>query len=74
MGPAGKRMKMIYKNNKQTNKNILEANSLTEAFEHVLNFTQADNICLHSPAASSYDSFKNFEERGDVYKKMARNL
>lgn len=74
MGPAGKRMKMIFESNKQTNKNILVANSLTEAFEHILKFTQADKICLLSPAASSYDSFKNFEERGDTYKKMARNL
>lgn len=30
--------------------------------------------CLLSPAASSYDEFTNFEERGKAYKKMAENF
>jgi len=30
--------------------------------------------CLLSPAASSYDEFANFEERGKAYKKMAENF
>lgn len=36
--------------------------------------TLPGHICLLSPAASSYDMFKNFEERGDVFKKIAEKL
>ena len=35
--------------------------------------TQAGKICLLSPAAASYDNFKNFEERGDTFCKLVRN-
>jgi UDP-N-acetylmuramoylalanine--D-glutamate ligase len=31
-------------------------------------------VCLLSPAASSYDEFRNFEERGKTFKKMAENF
>jgi UDP-N-acetylmuramoylalanine--D-glutamate ligase len=34
--------------------------------------TKAGGICLLSPAASSYDIFHNFEDRGDQYKKKVR--
>jgi UDP-N-acetylmuramoylalanine--D-glutamate ligase len=30
-------------------------------------------ICLLSPAASSYDQFSNFEERGNLFKKIAQS-
>ena len=35
--------------------------------------TQPGKICLLSPAAASYDSFKNFEERGDTYSNLIRS-
>lgn len=34
--------------------------------------TRKNSICLLSPAASSYGFFKNFEERGNLFKKLAR--
>ena len=34
--------------------------------------TAPGKICLLSPAAASYDSFKNFEERGDTFIKLVR--
>lgn len=74
MGPVGKRMNSIFNSFKLTDKFIFEANSLEEAFVHVLNVTATNKICLLSPAAASYDAFKNFEERGNLYKKIARNL
>lgn len=74
MGPAGIRMKSILNKFKPSGKYVFEANSLGEAFVHVLNVTAKGKICLLSPAAASYDIFKNFEERGNLYKKIARNL
>ncbi|MBU1012932.1 MAG: UDP-N-acetylmuramoyl-L-alanine--D-glutamate ligase [Bacteroidetes bacterium] len=74
MGPAGKRMKSVLDDYELSGKFVFEANSLEEAFVHVLNATAAEKICLLSPAAASYNAFKNFEERGNLYKKIARNL
>ena len=34
--------------------------------------TTPGSICLLSPAAASYDSFKNFEERGDTFVKLVK--
>lgn len=34
--------------------------------------TASGKICLLSPAASSYDMFKNFEVRGDAFQKLVR--
>jgi len=74
MGPAGKRMKSILNKFMPSGKFVFDANSLEEAFVHALNVTAVGKICLLSPAAASYNAFKNFEERGNLYKKIARNL
>lgn len=37
-------------------------------FDH----TKPGTICLLSPAAASYDSFKNFEQRGETFKQLVR--
>ncbi|PKP33890.1 MAG: UDP-N-acetylmuramoyl-L-alanine--D-glutamate ligase [Bacteroidetes bacterium HGW-Bacteroidetes-17] len=74
MGPAGIRMKSILNKFKPSDKYVFESNSLEEAFVHVLTTTAKGKICLLSPAAASYNAFKNFEERGNLYKKIARNL
>jgi UDP-N-acetylmuramoylalanine--D-glutamate ligase len=50
---------------------------MVEKFEDIeLHFNKIPHgkACLLSPAASSYDAFKNFEERGKAYKKMAENF
>ncbi len=40
----------------------------------ILQNTQSGKTCLLSPAASSYDQFNNFMERGHAFKKMAELL
>ena len=35
--------------------------------------TRPGYACLLSPAAASYDRFKNFEERGEVFKRLVLN-
>lgn len=57
-----------------TEKNTLKANSLEEAVNLANTYTRKDKACLLSPAASSYNDFKNFEEKGRIYKKIVNNL
>lgn len=44
---------------------------LKEAVELAKRITPINTICLLSPAAASYGFFKNFEDRGEQFKKMA---
>ena len=59
----------IYESLKETDKNIFFVEKLEEAVEIAKQHTKKDMVCLLSPAASSYGYFKNFEERGKLFKK-----
>lgn len=53
---------------KMCNKNIKFFEDLKQAVEFAKKVTKENTICLLSPAASSYGYFKNFEERGKLFK------
>ncbi len=42
--------------------------TLKEAVEVAKKVTKKNTLCLLSPAASSYEQFKNYEEKGDKFK------
>ena len=46
--------------------------NMEEAFAYIAQKAKAGDVCLLSPAASSYDQYKNFEERGAKFKALAR--
>lgn len=48
------------------NKNVYLASSLEDAVDYAKKVTK--NTCVLSPAAPSYNEFKNFEEKGKFYK------
>ena len=48
--------------------------SMEEAVSFVSEHARPNGICLLSPAASSYDHYKNFEERGRDYKRCVESL
>jgi len=56
-----------------TNKKIFYTNSLEEAHKFAKENTKKGYSCLLSPAASSYEFFKNFEEKGQVFENIVRN-
>ncbi len=74
LGQAGLRMLDLFRLRPIPEKQFHLVGDLEEAFRIIPEITSPGKICLLSPAAASYDIFKNFEERGNVFKKMARNL
>jgi UDP-N-acetylmuramoylalanine--D-glutamate ligase len=75
MGKAGERMHLLAAGHRHsTDHRLFLAANMQEAFDIILRETPAGSSCLLSPAAASYDSFKNFEERGRLFKQLARSL
>ena len=48
--------------------------SMEEAFAYMAVHAKPGDVCLLSPAASSYDQYKNFEERGKKFKTLAETF
>ena len=48
--------------------------NMEEAFAYLATHAQKGDVCLLSPAASSYDQYKNFEERGRKFKALAEHF
>ncbi|MGM0565507.1 MAG: UDP-N-acetylmuramoyl-L-alanine--D-glutamate ligase [Bacteroidota bacterium] len=69
-GPAGKRMQKHYSGNQQT----VSLDDMQDIVNHAHQNTPAGKICLLSPAAASYDRYKNFEERGNAFRKAIENI
>ena len=73
MYDSGKRMYDMYMNAKKDKKDApacFAVNDLSTAVEKVKEIAVKGNAVILSPAAASYDHFKNFEERGDVFKSL----
>ena len=69
-GKAGERM-MEMINGASTNSATFVYSSMEEAFAYLSAHAKPGDVCLLSPAASSYDQYKNFEERGAKFKRLA---
>lgn len=53
-----------------TNKKLYYIELLEDAVKKAKEVTEKGKICLMSPAASSYEYFKNFEEKGNKFKEL----
>jgi len=74
LGDAGTRIYNGLKMKGKFDGNMFLIKDFDEIKNLVLKNTPSGTICLLSPAASSYDMFNNFEERGNAFKKIAGNL
>ena len=63
----------IGKKIKNKHVNVYFIETLDEAVKLAKKITLKEKICLLSPAASSYEYFKNFIEKGNVYKKLVKD-
>lgn len=72
-GNAGKRMMSMLENAGYQGDMTTYAN-LPEAFSIVQSKAKTGDVCLLSPAAASYDQYKNFEERGKMFKELAEKF
>ena len=53
---------------------IYETQSVTDLVRQALKVAQAGDIVLLSPACASFDLFKNYEDRGDQFRKAVLDL
>lgn len=71
IGNAGKRIYgLMLHNCEQLAGNAHLVESFDEAVKLGIELTPSDMSCLLSPAAASYDMFRDFEERGERFRKL----
>lgn len=67
VGQAGNRIYRELEKRKSLPKRFICSDNYFEIVKWAKENTGSGNACVLSPAAASYDSFKNFEERGDCF-------
>ena len=72
-GKAGERMMAMMKTRGVASQ-LVVYNNMEEAFDYLDAQAKLGDTCLLSPAASSYDQYKNFEERGAKFKRLAQSF
>jgi UDP-N-acetylmuramoylalanine--D-glutamate ligase len=69
-GPAGERILSEWQKNGRKPENFIVEYNFEQIVAFAYQHTQAGKSCLLSPAAASYNQFKNFEERGKLFKTL----
>ena len=54
--------------------NLLETDSIDDAVALAYQYARKEQVVLLSPACASFDLFKNYEERGNLFKKAVKRL
>lgn len=54
--------------------NLLETNNMKDAVRSALNYAEAHDVVLLSPACASFDLFKNYEDRGEQFRQAVIEL
>jgi len=69
-GKVGKRIYDELKARANENQKLYYLEDFVEVVKLASKVTHKGYVCLFSPAAASYDQFKNFEERGHIFKEL----
>ncbi len=70
----GEAKDIIYSDLYEEGVNVEKVNNFNEAFEKAVSSAKKGDVVLLSPACSSFDEFKNYEERGKKFKCMISQL
>lgn len=70
---SGSQIKAALEAAEYTSQQLLETSSLEKAAAFAFEHTEKQHACILSPASPSYNLFKNFEDRGDQFKKAVQN-
>ena len=73
-GEAGAKIKSLALSAGIPDSRIYSCNNMSECVTYVANSEPVNGVCLLSPAASSYDRYKNFEERGEHFKELVSTI
>ena len=71
MPSTGTKIGKLFENDE--NKNVFFVNTLEEAYDIASKNTKENCSCILSPAAASYEFFKNFEEKGKAFEEIVLN-
>jgi len=69
-GPAGHRMLEMCREQGAMPKNHIETDDWQAIVRFSYDNTPEKGVVLLSPAAASYNQFKNFEQRGEIFKQL----
>ena len=58
----------------ETTAGIVKAKDMQEAVETAKNESQPGDVVILSPACASFDLYKDFEERGNHFKSIVKNI
>ncbi|MCF8234283.1 MAG: UDP-N-acetylmuramoyl-L-alanine--D-glutamate ligase [Bacteroidales bacterium] len=72
-GQAGKHLFQLLSKRRKTNR-LFYKERFNQVGSVIREVCKTGDTCLLSPAAASYDQFKNFEERGRAFKRIAESL
>lgn len=76
-GECGGEIEYLLKNDKyflESKIPFLRMDSFVDAVKHAARTAKPGDTVLLSPAATSFDCFKNFEERGEIFRKTVKGL
>ena len=74
-GATANKIKECTQNAKNSEKpEIFDADSLADAVKKASEVAQSGDIVIMSPASASFDAFKNFMERGEMFKSLVMAL
>lgn len=73
-GEVGAELKELLSSKSRFNIKFEYINGFYEAVEYAVSQAQSGDVILLSPAATSFDRFANFEERGNAFKEHIRHL
>lgn len=73
-GAAGRRVLSLMSPEAINSRNVITEDDYTKIVSWCASVTPKGASCLLSPAAASYDAFKNFEQRGSVFKQLVRSI